>query len=251
MRSVMSSTRMMRPTASKLRETSGAMAMLAMRDLAGRAVRGGTCRGCGCPARLATRSKRVDELRREDGGERLAQNLGARLGVHDFHLRVPALDAVVEVDGEDADVDGLDDVLVELLEAFELGDLLFEAAVELGVLNGDADVAGEGFEQLHVFAGEEVAIVGAAEADDGDGAGAAALAIGDAAGQVVVEIERGRRCCAAASGRRRTCCGFSRKIWLLAPGGRSRGSGRRGCGARAAVQVGEAVGGGEIEVSAG
>ena len=78
---------------------------------------------------------------------------------------------------------------MELLEAFELGDLLFEAAIELRVLNGDADVAGERFEQLHVFAGEEVAIVGAAETDDSDGAGAAALAVGDAAGEVVVEVE--------------------------------------------------------------
>ena len=141
------------------------------------------------PCSSRTLLKRVDEVGREDGGERLAQSLGAGLGVHDLHLRVPAFDAVVEIDGEDADVDGFDDVLVELLEALELGDLLLEAAVELGVLDGDADVAGERFEQFHVFAGEEVAVVGAAEADDGDGAGASAFAIGHAAGQVVVEVE--------------------------------------------------------------
>ena len=97
----------------------------------------------------------------------------------------------VEVDGEDADVDGFDDVFVELLEALELGDLGLEALVELGVLDGDADVAGERFEQLHVFGREEVAIMGAAEADDGDGAGAAAFAVGDAAGEIVVEVEAG------------------------------------------------------------
>ena len=68
-------------------------------------------------------------------------------------------------------------------------DLLLQPAVELRVLDGDADVAGERLEQLHVFAGEEVAVVGAAEADDGDGARAAALAIGDAAGKVVVQVE--------------------------------------------------------------
>ena len=152
------------------------------------------------------------------------QGFGARLGVHDLHLRVPALDAVFEVDGEDADVDGFDDVLVELLEALELGDLLLEAAVELGVLDGDADVAGEGFEQLHVFAGEEVAVVGAAQADDGDGAGAGALAVG-ARGRAGSSSGRGGgRCVLLGSGRRRTCWGFSRKRWLLAPGGRSRGS---------------------------
>ncbi len=99
--------------------------------------------------------------------------------------------AVFEVDGEDADVDGFDDVLVEVFEAFELVDLGLEGAVELGVLDGDADVAGEGFEDFHVFRGEEVAVAGAAEADDGDGAGAAADAVGDAAGEVVVEVEAG------------------------------------------------------------
>ena len=53
-------------------------------------------------------------------------------GVHDLHLGVPALDAVVEVDGEDADVDGFDDVLVELLEPLELGDLLLRGGGRAG-----------------------------------------------------------------------------------------------------------------------
>ena len=128
----------------------------------------------------------------------LAESLGAAEGVHGLHLRVPAFDAVVEVDGEDADVDGLDDVLVELLQALEFADFLFEAGIEAGVLEGDADVAGEGLEQLDVFAGEEVAADGAAEADDGDGAAGGGLrsgagldlAGGDAAGQIVVEVEQ-------------------------------------------------------------
>ncbi len=102
--------------------------------------------------------------------ERLAEGFGAAEGVHGLHLRIPAFDAVVEVEGEDADVDGLDDVFVELLEPLELANFVFEAGVEAGVLEGDADVAGEGLEQLDVFAGEEVAADGAAEADDGDGA---------------------------------------------------------------------------------
>ncbi len=133
-----------------------------------------------------------DEVCGKNRGDGLMEDLDAGLGVHALHLGVPAFDAVVEIDGEDADVDGFDDVLVELLEAFELGDLLFEAAVELRVLDRDADVAGERFEQLHVFAGEEVAVVGAAEADDGDGASAAAFAVGDAAGKVVVQVEAAR-----------------------------------------------------------
>jgi hypothetical protein len=134
--------------------------------------------------------------------QRLADGFFAAQGVHGFHLRVPALDAVFEIDGEDADIDGFDDVFVELLEAFELADLLFEARVEAGGLEGDADVAGQGFEQFDVFAGEEVTADGAAEADDGDGAGfgRSIRRIGGwsgvlyAAGQVVVQIEQG--CCA-------------------------------------------------------
>ena len=75
-----------------------------------------------------------------------------------------------EVDGEDADVDGFDDVLVELLEPLEFADLLLQARVEAGVLERDADVAGQRFEQLDVFAGKKVAAQRAAQADDGDGA---------------------------------------------------------------------------------
>ena len=143
---------------------------------------------------VAEASKRLDELQREDRTKRLAEGFGAAEGVHGLHLRVPALDAVVEIDGQDADVDGFDDVLVELLEPLELADLFFQARIEAGVLQGDADVAGEGLEQLDVFAGEEVAADGAAQADDGDGAGGGAacpqLARGDAAGQIVVEVEQ-------------------------------------------------------------
>ena len=88
------------------------------------------------------------------------------------------------------------------LQALELDNLLLQAAVELRVLDGDADVAGQRLQQLHVLAGEEVAFVGAAEADDGDGRGAGAFAIGDAAGKVVVQVER-RRVWRCDSGRRR------------------------------------------------
>ena len=53
----------------------------------------------------------------------MAEGVDARRSEHDLHLRVPALDAVFEVDGEDADVDGLDDVLVEVVQALVLEDL--------------------------------------------------------------------------------------------------------------------------------
>ena len=66
----------------------------------------------------------VDKVRREDGGDAEVQGFATRRAVHTLHLRVPALDVAVQVDGEDADVDRLDDVFVELFQAFELGDLL-------------------------------------------------------------------------------------------------------------------------------
>ena len=52
----------------------------------------------------------------------------------------------------------------------------------------DADVAGQRFEQLHVFAGEEVAVDRAAQADDGDGARHRPVL--HAAGKVVVQVEQ-------------------------------------------------------------
>ena len=126
----------------------------------------------------------------KDSAKRLAEGFGAAEGVHGLHLRVPALDAVVEIEGQNADVDGLDDVLVELLEPLEFADLFFQAGVEAGVLEGDADVAGQGFEQFDIFAGEEIAADGAAQADDGDGAAVGRLPSWHAAGQIVVEVEQ-------------------------------------------------------------
>ncbi len=119
---------------------------------------------------MRKRVKRVDKLRGEDGTKFLADGFGAAESVHGLHLRVPAFDAVVEIEGQDADVDGFDDVFVELLETLELADFFFEPRVEAGVLEGDADVAGQRFQQFNVFAREEVAADGAAQADDGDGA---------------------------------------------------------------------------------
>ena len=117
----------------------------------------------------------------------MSHRLLARHGIHHFHLRVPALDALFQVDGKDADIDRLDDILVELLQPLVLGDLLLQAGVEASILNGDTDVAGHGFQQLHVLAGEEVSMRGAPQPDDGDGL------LLQAAGKVVVEIEQGSR----------------------------------------------------------
>ena len=83
---------------------------------------------------VAEAVERLDELGGEDAAKRLADGLGAAQRIHGFHLRVPALDAVVQIEGQNAHVDGFDDVLVELLQPLELADLFFEARVEAGVL---------------------------------------------------------------------------------------------------------------------
>ncbi len=136
----------------------------------------------------------LDEVGGEDGFERLAEGVFARQCEEDFHLRVPALDALFGIDGEDADIDGFDDVLVEFLKALVFDNFLFEAGVEAGILQGDADVAGQRFEELHVLAGEEVATGAAAQADDGDGAVLflpfAGTGDADATGQEVIHVEQ-------------------------------------------------------------
>ena len=175
----------------------------------------------------------LDELRREDGAKRLADGLGAAEGVHGLHLRVPAFDAVVEIEGQDADVDGLDDVFVELLEPLEFADLFFQAGIEAGVLQGDADVAGQRFEQFDVFAGEEVAADGAAQADDGDGARSAGrassiaglhLAGGYTAGEIVVQVEQGGGALLVAGQMQGGLRVFEEDVGVVRWPGRSRGS---------------------------
>ncbi len=85
----------------------------------------------------------LDELRGEDGAQLLADRLGAAESIHGLHLRVPALDAVVQIHSQDADVDRFDDVFVELLQPFEFADLLFQPGIEAGILQRDANVAGQ------------------------------------------------------------------------------------------------------------
>ena len=51
-------------------------------------------------------------------------------------------------------------------------DLLLQPSVELRVLDSDADVAGQRLQHLHVFAGEKIAVVGAAQADHRNRSGA-------------------------------------------------------------------------------
>ena len=125
------------------------------------------------------------KLRRKYFAQGPGQRLPARQGVHDFHLRVPGFDAVRQVHRHHAHVDRLHDVFVEVLQAFVLGDLLFERGVQTRILDGDADVAGQGFQQFNVFAGQEIAFHRLAQAKEGN------RPLLGAAGNVVVQVQPG------------------------------------------------------------
>src|SRR6202011_5812938 len=106
-----------------------------------------------------------------------------RQRVHHFHLRVPALDAVFHVQRHDANVDGLYDVFVEIFEPLVLRYFLLQRRIEAAVLNGDAEIAAEGLEQLHVFARKVITFRSLSQAKHGN------RFLLRAAGNVIVQIE--------------------------------------------------------------
>ena len=112
--------------------------------------------------------KLFHKLGREDSIERLGESLPARQGIHHFHLRVPALDAVLHVERHDAYVDGFDDILVEILEALVLSNFLLQRGIELCVLDRNAKVSTERLQEFDVFAGEEVPLRGFSQAQNGN-----------------------------------------------------------------------------------
>jgi hypothetical protein len=67
-------------------------------------------------------------------------------------LGVPAFDAVIQIGGQDSDVDGLDDVLAEVLEAFVLVDLALQRTIQARVFDSNADVPGERAQKLDIIA---------------------------------------------------------------------------------------------------
>ena len=109
------------------------------------------------------------KLRGKDLPQRLRQHLPARHGVGDFHLRIPALDPVLHVERHHAHVDRLHDVLVEVFQALVFCRLLLQRGIELSVLNGNSQVAAQGFQQLDVFAGKEISLNGFTQPQDSDG----------------------------------------------------------------------------------
>src|SRR5208282_3063820 len=110
-----------------------------------------------------------NELDGENSLQRLRQSLPARNRVHHYHLRIPALDAILHIESHHANVDGFDDVLVEILQTLVLGGFLLQGGIKLAILDRDAEISAQGFKQLHVFAGEEIALRGLAKAQHSDG----------------------------------------------------------------------------------
>lgn len=106
------------------------------------------------------------KIRRENVAEKAADRLVACDSKQPLHLRVPGLDAAIQVDGQDADAQRIDDVLVELLEALDLRRLLLQRMVQARVLDGDGEIAGNRSEKLDVLARQVITIYGFAESED-------------------------------------------------------------------------------------
>ena len=89
-----------------------------------------------------------------------------------LELRVPGLHAALQVDDQDADRQGLDDVLVVVLELLVLRRLAAQGAVEARVLERDRERPGHSLHQRQVVAGKQAVPAGPAQADPGQGASA-------------------------------------------------------------------------------
>ena len=129
------------------------------------------------------------QLRRKDRFQALSHRLRALQSVKLFHRRVPGVHALLQVTGHDTGIDGLDDVLVEVLQRLVLKRFLLERPVELGVFEGDAHVPADGVEQVDVLARKEVSPTGLSQAQITEGS------FLDLQRQVVVQVQpldRGR-----------------------------------------------------------
>ena len=100
-----------------------------------------------------------------------------------FHARVPGFHDPFEVHREHPHVQGFHDVFAEVLEAGDFERLLFERAVQLGVVESHGHVTRDGLDQLDVIAGQKISIHGFAQAQNRDGV------LANAAGNIVVEVQ--------------------------------------------------------------
>src|ERR1700688_578795 len=100
-----------------------------------------------------------------------------------LHARVPGFHHADQIHGENADVQGFDDVFAEVLEARNFQRFLFERRVQLGVVQRDGEVAGDGLHQLDVVAGEKIAVDGFTQAEHRDGV------LANTAGHEIVQVQ--------------------------------------------------------------
>src|SRR5579859_1303189 len=100
-----------------------------------------------------------------------------------LHASVPGFDHAPKVNGQHTDVQRFDDILAEILKPRDFEGFLLERRIQLGIVERDGHVAGDGLHQFDVVAGEEIAIYSLAQAEDGDGV------LANAAGDKVVQVQ--------------------------------------------------------------
>src|ERR1700740_3210514 len=115
-----------------------------------------------------SRSNFRDQIRRQNFLQALANRVLPKNPEQTFKLRIPGFYSVFEINREHSDVERLDDILAEILEALDLHGLLFERLIKARILNGDRDVAGDRREKLKVIARKIVAINRLAKAEHRD-----------------------------------------------------------------------------------
>ncbi len=121
------------------------------------------------------------------GGKQFAERTAHRVIASDakqlFHAGVPGLHSAFQIDGQYADVERFDDVFAEVLEASDFEGFLFQRGVQLGIVEGNGYVTGDGLHQLNVIARKEIAVHRFAKPQNGNGV------LANAAGNKVIKIE--------------------------------------------------------------
>ena len=100
--------------------------------------------------------------------ELAADGFVARHADQPLKLRIPGFHRAAEIHGQHADVQRFDDIFREILEPLDLRRFLFQGGVELGIVERDGQIAGDGEQQLDVLARQKVAVDRFPESQHGD-----------------------------------------------------------------------------------
>src|ERR1700747_1162251 len=115
-----------------------------------------------------SRSNFRDQIRRQNFLQALATRVLPKNPEQPFKLRIPGFDSVFEINREHSDVERLDDILAEILEALDLHGLLFERLIKARILKDVRDVAANSREKLKVIARKIVSVNRLAKAEHRD-----------------------------------------------------------------------------------